>query len=327
MSELLVVGHDDVKRLLPMEECIELMASVLADLARGAVWQPLRFVVRPPDEPSLMGLMPAHRSEPTASYGLKAVCIFPSNAARGIDLHQGGVLLFDGETGVLRALVDASAITATRTAAVSGVATKALAREDARELAILGSGVQARSHLEAMAAARPFERARVWSRTAEHAAAFAAEAEVSFPVEAVESAEEAVHAADVVVTATSSREPIVRRDWLAPGAHVNAVGSSIPTARELDADTVAASALFADARESMVNEGGDYLFAVREAGIGPDHIRAELGEVLTGSGQGRLADDELTVFKSLGLAAEDLAAAEHVYTRARAAGAGVTVPF
>jgi ornithine cyclodeaminase/alanine dehydrogenase-like protein (mu-crystallin family) len=327
VSELLVVGHDDVKRLLPMEECIELMASVLADLARGAVWQPLRFVVRPPDEPSLMGLMPAHRSEPTASYGLKAVCIFPSNAARGIDLHQGGVLLFDGETGVLRALVDASAITATRTAAVSGVATRTLAREEARELAILGSGVQARSHLEAMAAARPFERARVWSRTAEHAAAFAAEAEVSFPVEAVESAEEAVRAADVVVTATSSPEPIVRRDWLAPGAHVNAVGSSIPTARELDADTVAASALFADARESMVNEGGDYLFAVREAGIGPDHIRAELGEVLTGSGQGRLADDELTVFKSLGLAAEDLAAAEHVYTRAQAAGAGVIVPF
>ena len=327
MSELLVVGHDDVKRLLPMDECIELMASVLADVARGAVWQPLRFVVRPPDEPSLMGLMPAHRSEPTASYGLKVVCIFPSNAARGIDLHQGGVLLFDGETGVLRALVDASAITATRTAAVSGVATRALAREDARELAILGSGVQARSHLEAMAAARPFERARVWSRTAEHAAAFVAEAEVSFPVEAVGSAEEAVRAADVVVTATSSPEPVVRRDWLAPGAHVNAVGSSIATARELDADTVVASALFADARESMVNEGGDYLFAVREAGIGPDHIRAELGEVLTGSGQGRLADDELTVFKSLGLAAEDLAAAEHVYTRAQAAGAGVTVPF
>ena len=327
MSELLVVGHDDVKRLLPMEECIELMASVLADLARGAVWQPLRFVVRPPDESSLMGLMPAHRSEPTASYGLKVVCIFPSNAARGIDLHQGGVLIFDGETGVLRALVDASAITATRTAAVSGVATRALAREDARELAILGSGVQARSHLEAMAAVRPFERARVWSRTAEHAAVFAAEAEVSFPVEAVESAEEAVRAADVVVTATSSPEPIVRRDWLASGAHVNAVGSSIPTARELDADTVAASALFADARESMVNEGGDYLFAVREAGIGPDHIRAELGEVLTGSGQGRLAEDELTVFKSLGLAAEDLAAAEHVYTRAQADGAGVTVPF
>jgi ornithine cyclodeaminase/alanine dehydrogenase-like protein (mu-crystallin family) len=327
VSELLVVGHDDVKRLLPMEECIELMASVLADLARGTVWQPLRFVVRPPDEPSLMGLMPAHRSTPAASYGLKAVCIFPGNAARGLDAHQGGVLLFDGETGALLALVDASAVTAIRTAAVSAVATRALAREDARELAILGSGVQAGSHLEAMAAARPFERARVWSRTAEHAAAFVADARVSFPVDAVESAEEAVRGADVVVTATSSPEPIVRRDWLAPGAHVNAVGSSIPTARELDADTIAAAALFADARESMVNEGGDYLFAVREANIGPEHIRAELGEVLIGSGEGRQADDELTVFKSLGLAAEDLAAAEHVYARALAAAAGTAVPF
>ena len=327
MSEVLVVSHDDVKRLLPMEECIELMASVLADLARGAVWQPLRFVVRPPEEPSLMGLMPAHRSGPTASYGLKAVCIFPSNAARGLDLHQGGVLLFDGETGALRALVDASAITATRTAAVSGVATRALAREDARELAVLGSGVQARAHLEAMVAVRPFERGRVWSRTPERAAAFAAEAQAAFPLEAVASAEEAVRGADVVVTATSSVEPIVRRDWLKPGAHVNAVGSSIPTARELDADTMAAAALFADARESMVNEGGDYLFAVREAGIGPDHIQAELGEVLIGSGEGRHGEDELTVFKSLGLAAEDLAAAEHVYTRAQAAGAGTVVPF
>ena len=327
MSELLVIGHDDVKRLLPMEECIELMASVLADLARGAVWQPLRFVVRPPDEPSLMGLMPAHRSAPTPSYGLKAVCIFPGNAARGIDLHQGGVLLFDGETGALLALVDASAVTATRTAAVSAVATRALAREDARELALLGTGVQAKAHLEAMSAVRPFERCRVWSRTPGHATAFAAEAQASFPVEAAGRADEAVRGADVVVTATSSVEPIVRRDWLKRGAHLNAVGSSIPTARELDADTMAAAALFADARESMVNEAGDYLFAVREAGIGPEHIRAELGEVLIGSREGRRADDELTVFKSLGLAAEDLAAAEHVYTRAQAAGAGTAVPF
>jgi ornithine cyclodeaminase/alanine dehydrogenase-like protein (mu-crystallin family) len=327
VSELLVVGHDDIKRLLPMEECIELMASVLADLARGDVWQPLRFVVRPPEEPSLMGLMPSHRSAAEPAYGLKVVCIFPGNPERGLDAHQGGVLLFDGATGELRALLDASAVTEIRTAAVSGVATRLLAHEDARELAILGSGVQARSHLEAMSKVRPFEQARVFSRRAEHAQAFAAEAGAPFPVEAVESAEEAVRGADVVVTATSSAEPIVQRDWLKPGAHVNAVGSSIPTARELDADTVAAAALFADARESMVNEGGDYLFAVREAGIGPDHIRAELGEVLTGSGQGRLADDELTVFKSLGLAAEDLAAAEYVYTRAQAAGAGATVPF
>jgi len=327
VSELLVLGHDDVKRLLPMEECIELMASVLADLARGNVWHPLRFVIRPPDEQSFMGLMPAHRSAPEAAYGLKVICIFPENPERGLDAHQGGVLLFDGETGELRALLDASAVTEIRTAAVSGVATRLLAREDARELAILGSGVQGRSHLEAMAKVWPFERARVFSRRPEHARAFAAEARAPFPVEAVASAEEAVRGADVVVTATTSREPIVRRDWLKPGAHVNAVGSSIPTARELDTDAIVAAALFADARESMVNEGGDYLFAAREAGIGPEHIRAELGEVLVGSADGRRDEDELTVFKSLGIAAEDLAAAEYVYARVAAAGAGTPVSF
>jgi ornithine cyclodeaminase len=178
-----------------------------------------------------------------------------------------------------------------------------------------------------MASVRPFTRARVWSKTAEHAQAFAAGSSAAFPVEAVPGAEEAVRGADVVVTATSSREPIVKCEWLAPGAHVNAVGSSIPTARELDADTVAAASLFADARESMVNEGGDYLFAVREAGIGPEHIRAELGEILTGAHEGRRSADELTVFKSLGLAAEDLAAAELVYERARAEGVGTAVPW
>ena len=327
MSELLVLAHDDVKRLLPMEDCIELMAGVLADLARGSVWQPLRFVVRPPGEPSLMGLMPGHRSQPEPAYGLKVVCIFPGNPARGIDAHQGGVLLFDGETGAPRALLDASAVTEIRTAAVSGVATRLLAREDAKELAILGSGVQARSHLEAMAKVRPFARARVWSRTPEHAEAFVAEASVPFPVEATATAEEAVRGADVVVTATSAREPIVRREWLGPGAHVNAVGSSIPTARELDAETVAAAALFADTRESMLNEGGDYLFAVREAGIGPEHIRAELGEILVGAREGRTSADELTVFKSLGVAVEDLATAELVYARARDAGVGTAVPW
>ena len=327
MSELLVLGHDEVKRLLPMDECVELMESVLADLARGSVWQPLRFVIRPPEEPSLMGLMPAHRSGPAASYGLKVICIFPSNAERGLDLHQGGVLLFDGETGSLRALLDASAVTAVRTAAVSGVATRLLARKDARRLAILGSGVQARSHLEAMAVSGEFEEARVWSRTPERAAAFAAEAQAPFPVEAVGTAEEALAGADVVVTATTASEPIVRREWLAPGAHVNAVGSSIPTTRELDAETVAAAALFADTRESMVNEGGDYLFAVREAGIGPDHIRAELGELLIGSREGRRSDDELTVFKSMGIAVEDLAAAQVCVARARERGVGIEVDF
>ncbi len=327
MSELVVLAHDDVKRLLAMDDCIELMAEALADLARGRSWQPLRFVVRPPEEQSLMGLMPAHRSSPEPAYGLKTVCIFPGNPARGLDAHQGGVMLFDGETGELRALVDASAVTSIRTAAVSAVATRALARPESRVLAILGSGVQARAHLEAMARVLPFEQARVWSRTAEHARAFADEAKASFPVEVAASAEAAVRGADVVVTVTSAREPIVERGWLAPGAHVNAVGSSIPTARELDSATIAAAALFVDRMESTVNESGEYLRAVEEEGIGPDHIRAELGEVLTGSAAGRRSDEELTVFVSLGLAVEDLAAAEYLYRRARSEGAGAVVPF
>jgi ornithine cyclodeaminase len=327
MSELLVLSHADVKRLLPMDDCIELMAGALTDLARGRSWQPLRFVVRPPEEQSLMGLMPAHHSSPQAAYGLKTVCIFPGNPARGLDPHQGGVMLFDGETGELRALIDASAVTSIRTAAVTGVATRALAREDSRVLAIIGSGVQARPHLEAMALVRPFDEARVWSRTPEHAEAFANEAAAQFPVEAVESAEAAVRGADVVVTVTSSREPVVDRDWLAPGAHVNAVGSSIPTARELDSATIGAAAIFVDRRESTLNESGEYLTAIDEVGIGPDHIRAELGEVLVGSYQGRRSDDELTVFISLGLAVEDLAAAEYLYERARRDGAGSVVPF
>jgi ornithine cyclodeaminase len=327
VSELLVLSHDDVRRLLRMDECIELMETVLGDLAQGRVWLPLRFVVRPPEEASLMGLMPAHRSEPQPSYGLKAICIFPENPAKGLDAHQGGVLLFDGETGVLRAFLDGSAVTAVRTAAVSAVATRALARDDAHELAILGAGVQARSHLDAMAHARDFERARIWSRTAEHAQEVAAEADTPFPVEVADSAEAAVDGADVVCTVTSAREPVVRRDWLKDGAHINAVGSSIPTTRELDADTIRDSGLFADARESLVNESGDYLMAVEEAGLGPDHIRAELGEVLVDPAKGRRSDVELTVFKSLGLAVEDLAVAEHLHDRARADGAGTVVPF
>jgi ornithine cyclodeaminase/alanine dehydrogenase-like protein (mu-crystallin family) len=322
---VLVLGEADVTRLLPMEECIEAMSEALAALQRGELEQPLRFVVRPAEAAGLMGLMPAYRSRPERSYGLKAVCVFPGNPARGLDAHQGAVLLFDGETGVLRAAVNASAITAIRTAAVSAVATRLLAREDARVLAVLGAGVQARSHLEAMAVVRGFERARVWNRTAEHAAALAAEVETPFPVEPAASAEEALRGADVVCTTTSSPEPVVRRGWLAAGAHVNAVGSSIPTTRELDTETMAAASLFVDRRESTVNESGDYLFAQREGAIGPEHIRAELGELLTGDAAGRASAEELTVFKSLGLAVEDLAAVEHVYRRAREERAGIEV--
>jgi ornithine cyclodeaminase/alanine dehydrogenase-like protein (mu-crystallin family) len=320
---IVVLSEEEVERLLDMNGCIEAMADALAALARGEVHQPLRFIVRPATEPSLMGLMPAHRAGQWRLYSLKAICVFPDNPKRGLDAHQGTVTLFDGETGEVRAVVNASAITAIRTAAVSAVATRLLAREDARELAILGAGVQARTHLEAMALVRDFERVRIYGPTAQRARALAAET----GAEAVASAEDAVRGADVVVTATSSAEPVLRREWLKPGAHVNAVGGRPPVMRELDTTTVAASSFFVDRREAAESEAGDYRAALEEGAIGPDHIAAELGEVLIGERQGRRTPDELTVFRSLGLAVEDLAAAEYVVRRAAETGAGTEVAF
>ena len=321
--EVVVLSNAEVRELLPLGECIDVMTKALIDLTNGNIWHPLRTVVRPPEEQSLMGMMAAHRSAPTADYGIKVVCIFPGNRARGLESHFGTVTLFDGETGAPLAIVDAGAVTAVRTAAVSAVATRELARTDATRLAVLGAGIQARAHLEALAAVRPFASARIWGRTEAHAQSVAEEADVPFPVEIAESARAAVADADVVATTTASSEPIIAHEWLAPGAHINAVGSSIPTAREIDASTMAAAALFADRRESFYAEAGDYLLAVDE--IGPREVRAELGEVLTGAGDGRRSDDELTLFKSLGLAAEDLAAVEHLYRRATETGLGQRV--
>lgn len=322
MTRVLVLGRDEVAEALRMDECIEAMGEVLAAHARGELHQPLRSVSMPEASDGFMGLMPAHRGGERPLYALKAVCIFPGNPARGLDAHQGTVTLFDGATGRPTAILDASAITAIRTAAVSALATRLLATEDARELAVLGAGVQAAAHLEAMRAVRDFERVWIYAPTREHAARLAQRANA----EVADSAEDAVRDADVVVTATNSREPVLRSDWLAPGAHVNAVGASAPTSRELDTATVATCSLFADSRESVLNEAGEFQLAVREGAIeGPEHIRAELGEVVAGMHPGRTAGDELTLFRSLGLAIEDMAAAERAVNNARRRGAGVEV--
>jgi ornithine cyclodeaminase/alanine dehydrogenase-like protein (mu-crystallin family) len=319
---MLVLSDSDVRELLDMESCIAAMEDALAGLARGELTMPLRFIVRPPGE-QLLGLMPAHRGGGDPLFALKEIVIAPANGARGLDPHQGAVLLHDGETGVLRAILNASPITEIRTAAVSALATRLLARRGARRVAILGSGVQGRSHAHAMRVALDDPELRVWSRTPEHAEALALESHAVV----CQTVEEALDGADVVCTCTSAREPIVRREWLAPGTHVNAVGSSVPGARELDADVVAAASLFVDRRESTVNESGDYLRAVEETGIGPDHIRAELGELIVGAHLGRSDNEELTLFESLGLAVEDLAAAALAVDRARERGLGVEVPF
>jgi ornithine cyclodeaminase/alanine dehydrogenase-like protein (mu-crystallin family) len=320
---MLVLNQEEVERLLDMEGCIAAMEGALAALARGEVHVPLRFVMRPGDEPSLLGLMPAHRAGGTPLYSLKTVAVFPDNPKRGLDAHQGTVTLFDGETGEVRVLMNASAITAIRTAAVSAVATRLLARKDARVLGILGAGVQARSHLEALPLVRNFDTVRIFSRTLEHAQALAAQV----GAEAVDTAEEAVRDADVVVTATSSAEPVLACEWLKPGAHVNAIGGRPPQMTELDTATIADSAFYVDRRESAEAEAGDYRAAVESGAIGPDHIRAELGELVIGVKPGRSSEEEITVFRSLGLAVEDLAAAEYVLRRARATGVGTEVSF
>ncbi|MGA2756923.1 MAG: ornithine cyclodeaminase family protein, partial [Solirubrobacteraceae bacterium] len=262
-------------------------------------------------------------------YSLKAVCVFPGNPALGLDAHQGTVTLFDGETGLPSAILNGSAVTAIRTAAVTALATRLLARADATTLAILGSGVQAQAHLRSLMLVRAFTRVAIHSPNAEHAASLVAVAAAEFGdgvhFEACESAREALEGAEVVVTATNSRTPVLERDWLADGAHVNAIGASIPSARELDVATVAAAELFVDSRESAANEAGEYRLALEEGAIGPDHIRAELGEVAIGAHPGRSGPDAITVFRSLGLAVEDLAAAELAVASARRAGAGTEV--
>ena len=300
---VLILSEQEVRQLLTMEDCIEAMDEVLRALARGELFQPLRSVARPPAGDNLIGLMPSRRGGANPLWALKEIVIAPGNPARGLDSHQGAVLLHDGETGELRAILNASAITEVRTAAVSAVATRALAAPGARVVAILGAGVQGRSHAEAMRTVLGEVEIRMWSRRDSG------------------TAEETVRDAAVVCTCTSAREPIVRREWLAAGAHVNAIGSSIPSVRELDSETVAAATFFVDRRESAVNEAGDLLLA----GFGEERIAAELGEVLTGAHPGRSTADELTVFKSLGLGVEDLAAAELVVNKARERGLGTEV--
>lgn len=326
---MLILNYDEVKQLLPMHECIDVMTDALSALARGEAEMPLRTIFRPQDVRGVMAMMPSFRRGGAPLFGLKAICVFPDNAAIGKDAHQGGVLLFSGETGELLALVNASAITEIRTAAVSAVATRVLAREDASELAIIGAGVQARSHLEAIACVRPIKRARIAARRFEKAQLLVEEMHPKFEFEiaAVQTSEEAVRGADIIVTATTSFEPVVRREWISTGVHLNAVGTYSFKARELDTATVADATLFVDRRESALNEAGDYVIAAAEGAFGPEHIRAELGEVLIGSHPGRTSKDEITVFKSLGLAIEDLASAAHVYEKAKQQQVGSWVEF
>jgi len=323
-----IVSQTEVPTLLPMGECVEVMANALRALAGQQAILPLRSLMWLPDRSGLLGLMPGYLGEPECM-GIKVVTVMPGNHGTPYDAHQGAVLLFEVEHGRLLAVIDASSITSIRTAAVSGVATRMLAREEAGDLAILGSGVQAASHLEAMQVVRTLRRVRVWSRSAASARAFAArEGErLGLTVEVSASARAAVEGADLICTTTAAREPVLEGAWIAPGTHINAVGACIASARELDTAAVVRSRLIVDRRESVFAEAGDFLIPKSEGAIDDAHIAGELGDVLVGRLEGRTSDQDITLFKSLGIAIEDLAAAHHIWTRARAEKRGSALAF
>ena len=328
----LLVTHREVAGLLPMTECIDAMADALRALAAGDALLPLRQVVSLPNSRNLLALMPGQlgvnsREHARSVVGAKVITVFPGNESTPLDSHLGVVLLFEAEMGRLLAIIDASSVTAIRTAAVSGVATRLLSNEDAGDLAILGAGVQAMTHLEAMREVRTVRRVRVWSRTPQRSARFAEKARQRFgvAVEISDTAEACVRGADIICTVTASREPVLHGAWVADGAHISAVGAALPVARELDTAAVARSRLFVDRRESAMAEAGDILIPMAEGAFNADHIRGDLGEVLMGAVPGRESRSDVTLFKSLGLAVEDLAAARHIYEKGVALGTGVWV--
>jgi ornithine cyclodeaminase/alanine dehydrogenase-like protein (mu-crystallin family) len=295
----MILDEQAVHDLLQMQDLIPAMATAMADLSAGKVVQPPRVMMPIADHKGFLGLMPAYGG----ALGAKLVTFYPNN--QGIPSHHAIILLFRPETGEPLVTMDGRLITEMRTAAVSAVATRLLARPEASVLGILGSGVQARSHLEALRLVRTFHEVRVWSpRRAE---AFAKE----FGVRAAASAEEAVRGADVVVVATTSQTPVLEGAWLAPGTHINAVGAPRPTWRELDDDVLGKAKLYVESRDAATLESGDVIASGR--------IFAEIGEVVMGTRPGRQSPDEITLYKSVGVAIQDVVSADLVYQKARAA--------
>jgi len=321
--KVLLVNEAGVHDLLPMDACVSLMRDALTALSRGDAVLPLRSKMFLPDQSGLLGLMPGYLGDPQ-SFGLKVVAVMPGNHGTPYDSHQGVVMLFGVEHGEPLAILDASAITAIRTAAASAAATDVLARSDAGDLALIGSGVQARTHLAAMKAVRPLRRVRVWSRNRANAERFASEEAkaAGVRIEVAETAEAAVKGAGLVCTTTSSKEPVLQGAWLAAGAHVNAVGACFPNAREVDTEAVRRARLYTDCRESCVKEAGDFIIPRNEGAIDDGHLVGEVGEVFLGRIPGRRSPDEVTLYESLGVAVEDLAAAHAIHRRARETGAG-----
>jgi alanine dehydrogenase len=318
-----LLTESDVRAVLSMPDLIEAMREALVQYSTGAAQQPLRSVLELGEQRSFFGIMPAALTSP-AAVGTKLVTVFPANRDAGLPSHLATIVLLDPATGGLVALVDGRYITEARTAAVSALSVQLLARADAGTLALIGSGVQARSHLEALACVRTLRDVRVWSPNAGRRSAFAHEMQehADVAIRPASSAGEAVDGADLIVLATSSHSPVIANEWVSDGAHICAVGACRPTHREMDAALVARARTFVDSRVGGFAEAGDIVMAIAEGAIAREHVAGELGELAAGLVDGRGGTRQVTLFKSLGMAVEDIAAAHLTLVQARARGLG-----
>ncbi len=308
------IDRDEVARRLTYDICIPIVRDAMIALSMGETIQLLRSII-PLSEGRLFGVMPGAMGA-NAPFGAKLISVFKDNFAKGIQSHQGLVILFDPDTGAPVCVVHAGEVTAIRTAAASAVATQALARRDARRLAILGYGEQAGTHARAIVRVRAVESIMVWGRSGERAVQFSAKLqnELGLPVTQANCVEEAVEQADIVCTLTSAAEPILKGAWVRPGTHVNVVGSSHAGPVEVDNDLVARSRFFVDSRDGVLRQGAEFLRAKAAGLIGDDHIVGEIGQVLAGEIHGRRSPDEITIYKSLGHVVQDLASAWWLYS-------------
>jgi ornithine cyclodeaminase/alanine dehydrogenase-like protein (mu-crystallin family) len=309
------IDREEVARRLTYEMCIPIVRDAMIAFSRGETRQLLRSII-PLADGRMFGVMPGAMGA-RATFGAKLISVFPKNFGLGIQSHQGLVILFDAEHGAPVCVVHAGEITAIRTAAASAVATDALARKDARRLAILGYGEQAATHAHAISKVRDLASITIWGRSPERARAFAErmQAELTLPVTSSGSVEEAVAKADLICTVTSATEPILKGAWVRPGTHLNLVGSSHAGPAEVDSDLVVRSRFIADSREGVLAQGAEFLRAKAAGLIGDDHIVAEIGQVLAGDIEGRRSPEEITVYKSLGHVVQDLSTAWALYSQ------------
>ena len=322
----LILTRQDVQQVLNMRDCIEAIAEVMQRFSAGDTVMPVRLVTKVPER-GVHAAMPAVL--PTLGvFGIKSITIFPTNPSRGAPTILGLVILNETETGRPLAVMDAGYLTGIRTAAASAVATRLLARPDASSLALIGAGVQAATHLWAMCAVRPVKAVAVYDIDAQVAESFILAQLQRFPKLAFRQAvspEDAIRGADLVCTISSSKTPVVDHSWLKPGAHINGVGSHTPDARELDGPTVQAARVAVDSRQAALKEAGDFILPIQEGLFAAEHVSDEIGELLAGLKPGRASADQITLYKSVGIAVQDVAAARLVYERAAAQGVGVEV--